>query len=161
MWSVVTDRVVWSVCLSVWHSRTCPKTLYRELCKNGWTAQDARWFLDSGGPSERGQCGLMSSYLDHLLLLLLLLVAAVYSTDIASQYSDWTVRVNYSLTRGSQVHKPNGISIGSAVFTGHTIMTYWLTASVTIGRIYVGSTAMWPTNDVVIRLPDHKGDGPP
>jgi len=46
---------------------------------------------------------------------------------------------------------PNGISIGSAVFAGLTSVKDGLTDhtawSVTIGRIYVHGTAMWPNNN--------------
>jgi len=52
-----------------------------------------------------------------------------------------------------RVLNPNGISIGSAVFAGLTSMTRQTdrltdhtTRSVTIGRIYMHSTAMWPNN---------------
>jgi len=50
----------------------------------------------------------------------------------------------------TRVINPNGISIGAAVFAGLTSVTDRLTdhatRSVTIGRIYVCSTAMWPKN---------------
>jgi len=29
-----------------------PTTLWRELCKNGWSDRDAVWVMDSGGPKE-------------------------------------------------------------------------------------------------------------
>jgi len=49
-----------------------------------------------------------------------------------------------------RAHNPNGISIGSAVFAGLTSMTDRptdrATRSVTIGRIYICSTAMRPNN---------------
>jgi len=49
-----------------------------------------------------------------------------------------------------RVLNPNGISIGSAVFVGLTGVTDrptdHATQSVTIGHIYVRSTAMWPNN---------------
>ena len=56
----------------------------------------------------------------------------------------------------TQVHNPNGISIGSAVFAGLTTVTDrpmdrptdCATRSVAIGRIYVGSTAMQPNEDM-------------
>ena len=35
-----------------WGGRTCLMTLWRELCKNGWTDRDAVWVMDSGGPKE-------------------------------------------------------------------------------------------------------------
>jgi len=38
-----------------WGGRTCPTclmTLWRELCKNGWTDRDTIWVMDSGGPKE-------------------------------------------------------------------------------------------------------------
>jgi len=41
---VVTDRVAWSVGLSLGHTS--------EPCKNGCTDQDAVWVGDSGGPKE-------------------------------------------------------------------------------------------------------------
>jgi len=41
------------------------KTLCGEQCKNGWTDQDAVWFLDLGWPNEE-----MSNYFDHLFRLL-------------------------------------------------------------------------------------------
>jgi len=46
MWMrpIVTDEVVWSVCLSVWHNL--------EPCKNSWTDRDAVWNVDSGWPKE-------------------------------------------------------------------------------------------------------------
>ena len=44
MWSIVADRVVWSVGWSVCH--------ISEPCKNGWTDPDAIWNLKSGGPKE-------------------------------------------------------------------------------------------------------------
>ena len=48
----------------------------------------------------------------------------------------------------TRVHNPNGISIGSAIFAGFTIVTYrqtdHATRSVTTGRIYVRSTVMRP-----------------
>jgi len=48
----------------------------------------------------------------------------------------------------TRVLNPNSISIGSAVFAGLTSVTDRLTdhatRSVTIGHIYVCSTAMWP-----------------
>ena len=34
------------------NTRACPTTLCHELCKNGWTDQDAIWIVDSGGPKE-------------------------------------------------------------------------------------------------------------
>ena len=46
--------------------------------------------------------------------------------------------------------QPNGISIGAAVFAGLTSVTDrrtdHTTRSVTIGRIYLRSTVMWPNN---------------
>jgi len=39
---IVTDRVAWSVGVSVCHTR--------EPCKNDWTNRDAVWFEDSGEP---------------------------------------------------------------------------------------------------------------
>ena len=53
--------------------------------------------------------------------------------------------------RGPRVLNPTGISIGSVILQGYiTIVTYrptdYATRSVTIGRIYVRSTAMWPNN---------------
>ena len=54
-------------------------------------------------------------------------------------------------------HIPNCISIGSAVFVGFMIVTDrqpdHATLSITIGRIYVHSTAMPPNNIVVISIP--------
>ena len=52
----------------------------------------------------------------------------------------------------TRVHSPNGISIGSAVFAELTIVTdsqtdHASTRSVTIGSIYVHSTAMRPHNN--------------
>jgi len=51
-------------------------------------------------------------------------------------------------------HNPNSISIGSAVFAGLTTVTDrptdHATPSVTIGRVYVRSTAMRPNNTVFI-----------
>jgi len=44
MRSIVTDRVAWSVGLSVCHTS--------EPCKNGGTDRDAVWVEDSGGPRE-------------------------------------------------------------------------------------------------------------
>ena len=48
----------------------------------------------------------------------------------------------------TRVLNPNGISIGAAVFAGLTSVTDrptdHATRWVTIGRIYVRSTAMWP-----------------
>jgi len=44
MWPILTDQVVWSVSLSVCHSR--------EPCKNGWTDLDAVWVVRSGGLNE-------------------------------------------------------------------------------------------------------------
>jgi len=44
MHPIVTDRVAWSVSLSVCHTS--------EPCKNGWTDRDAIWVEDSGGPKE-------------------------------------------------------------------------------------------------------------
>jgi len=41
---IVTDRIVWSVGLSVCHNT--------EPCKNGWTDRDAVWVQDSGGSKE-------------------------------------------------------------------------------------------------------------
>jgi len=41
---IVTDRVAWSVALSV----CCTS----EPCKNGWSDRDAVWVVDSGGPKE-------------------------------------------------------------------------------------------------------------
>jgi len=38
---IATDRVVWSVCLSVGH--------VVEHCNNSWTHQDADWRVDLGG----------------------------------------------------------------------------------------------------------------
>ena len=50
----------------------------------------------------------------------------------------------------TRVNNAKGISIGSAVFTGLTIATDretdHATPSVTIGRIYISSTAMRPNN---------------
>ena len=50
----------------------------------------------------------------------------------------------------TQVLNPNGSSIGAAIFGGLTSVTDrptdHATRSVTIGRIYVRSTAMWPKN---------------
>jgi len=58
------------------------------------------------------------------------------------------------------VHIPNDISIGSAVFAGHTIVTDrqidrrrdLATPSATTGRIYVRSTAMRPKHVTKIML---------
>jgi len=55
----------------------------------------------------------------------------------------------------TQVHNPNGISIGSAIFAGLTTVidqqtdrqSNHSTLSVTLGCTYVRSTAMWPNND--------------
>jgi len=57
----------------------------------------------------------------------------------------------------TQAHNPNGISIGSAIFVGlmtvadrltdHATIQH-ATQSVTVGRIYLGSTTMWPKNVV-------------
>jgi len=44
MQPVVTDRVAWSVCLSVYH--------HREPCKNGQTDRDIVWSVDLGGPRK-------------------------------------------------------------------------------------------------------------
>ena len=46
----------------------------------------------------------------------------------------------------TRVHNPNGILAGSAVFAGLTIITDHFTPSVTIGHVYVSSTAMQPKN---------------
>jgi len=50
-----------------------------------------------------------------------------------------------------QAHNPNGISIGSAFFAGLTSVTGrqtdHATRSVTIGHIYLRSTAIRPNND--------------
>jgi len=46
MWPIVTDRVAWSVGLSVGRS------VSRESCINGWTDRDAIWAVDSRGPKE-------------------------------------------------------------------------------------------------------------
>ena len=56
----------------------------------------------------------------------------------------------------TQVHNPNGMLIGSAIFAGLTSVTDrptdrrtdHATRLVTIGRIYVHSTAMWPKNTI-------------
>jgi len=40
MWSIVTNRVAWSVCHTT------------EPCKNGWTDQYAIWVVGSDGPRE-------------------------------------------------------------------------------------------------------------
>ena len=63
---------------------------------------------------------------------------------------------NTCLLPSTQVHIPNGISIGSAVFAGLVSRESWswqidrqtdyVSTSVTIGRICVHSTAMWPNN---------------
>ena len=51
----------------------------------------------------------------------------------------------------TRVHKPKDISIGSAVFAGLTIVTDRQTdhvpPSVTIGHIYLRTTAMLPKNE--------------
>jgi len=47
--------------------------------------------------------------------------------------------------RPTRVLNPNSISIGAAIFAGLTYVTD-ATWSVTIGLIYVHSTAMWPKN---------------
>ena len=56
----------------------------------------------------------------------------------------------------TRVHNANGILIGSAVLAGLTIVTNQqtdhATPSVTIGRIYICSTAMWPNNDNNVRI---------
>jgi len=44
MQPIVTDRVAWSVSLSVCHSN--------EPCKNGWTDRDAIWVFGLDGPKE-------------------------------------------------------------------------------------------------------------
>ena len=53
----------------------------------------------------------------------------------------------------TQVLNPNGISIRSLVFAGLTSVTDRQTTllgrSVTVGRIYVHSTVMWPSNMAV------------
>ena len=52
----------------------------------------------------------------------------------------------------TRVHNPNGISIGSAVFTGLTIVTDHATPSVKIHHIiYLCSTAMWPNNIIQLQ----------
>jgi len=60
----------------------------------------------------------------------------------------WTPS-NTWFTGSTRLHNPNGVSIGSAVFVGLTIVTNRQTdhaTSVTVGRIYVRSTAMRPKN---------------
>jgi len=51
----------------------------------------------------------------------------------------------------TRVHNPKGILIGSAIFAGLTSATdrptNHATRSVTVGSIYVCSTAMWPNNN--------------
>jgi len=47
----------------------------------------------------------------------------------------------------TQVLNPNGSSIGAAVFAGLTSVTDRPRYSVTIGRVYVRSTAMRPNNN--------------
>ena len=51
----------------------------------------------------------------------------------------------------TRVHNSNGISIGEAICVGLTSVTDrptdHATRLVTIGRIYVGSTVMWPDSD--------------
>jgi len=49
MWPIVTDRVVWSVSLSV-----CSNP---ETCNNGWTDRDAIWDVDLSGPKELCEMG--------------------------------------------------------------------------------------------------------
>jgi len=44
MWPIVTDRVAWSVCLSVYHTS--------EPCKNVCTDRDAVYVEDSGEPKS-------------------------------------------------------------------------------------------------------------
>jgi len=51
---IVTDRVVWSVGLSVCHTS--------EPAKNGCTDRDAVWVEDSGGPKEPRRWGSRSPY---------------------------------------------------------------------------------------------------
>jgi len=41
---ILTDRVAWSVGLSICH--------ISEACKNGWSDRDAVWIKDSSGPNE-------------------------------------------------------------------------------------------------------------
>jgi len=62
--------------------------------------------------------------------------------------SHWGQPPNMCFLWPTQVHNPNGISIGSAIFAGLKIFdrpTDHATASVTIGCIYV-ITSMWPSN---------------
>ena len=47
LWPLVTDRVAWSVGLSV-----CAVCHTVESCKNGWTDRDAVWVENLGGPRE-------------------------------------------------------------------------------------------------------------
>jgi len=82
---IVTDRVEWSVGLSVRHSS---EPSYP--AKNGWTDRDAVWVVESGGSKEAcircsahwhhlanttelsmcdGHAAFLSNYFDHLLLL--------------------------------------------------------------------------------------------
>ena len=94
------------------HARACLTTLSRELCRNGWTDQDAVWVVDSDRPKEacvtlappveydwtvlvRRWRGLLSNYFDHLLhwwSLLLNRLQLTSSSAIAGRphYACWT-----------------------------------------------------------------------
>ena len=69
-----------------------------------------------------------------------------FSRKIAPSHGEYGPPCNACFLEPTRAVNPNGISICSAVFAGVTTMTdrQTTTRSVTIGRIYVRSTAMRP-----------------
>jgi len=85
-----------------------------------------------------------------------------FPLKIAFSYEGMLTPSNTWFLGPTRVFNPNGISIGSAVFARLTTVTDQptdhTTRSLTIGRIYVRSTVMWPNNNKVIW---HKAASPP
>jgi len=91
-----------------------------------------------------------------------ILIACFFGNICAKNCCNRTVNVKITAScKGGTffwdtVYKPNSISIGSCIFVGLTTVTDRQTDhdtwSVTIGHIYVRSTAMWPNNCMTVNV---------
>ena len=118
--------------------------LCRELCKNGWTARYAIWDLDSGGPMEpciKWECNSPHAKAPFL--------GERTCQGMPKDTLPWAVQKWMSQLRCC-VGCGHGIWIGWAILQDSVLVTDWQTDHttwlVTIGRINICSTAIWPKN---------------
>jgi len=92
------------------HVPTCPTTLRRELCKNGWTDRDTVWGVDLGGPKDACVTGgahsrdLMSNYCDHLFTFPVRPLACM-SMALASLW--YAIHFSFHLLQKGRIHHRN------------------------------------------------------